>query len=294
MTRQADTPGEAADADGLLASGSRCVLAVRTAEGPLASPVPFWFDGTHLWTVANAARLRMRPGHQEPECAVYVPPSDTVASDAISGNQDASHGQTGLRAYGRGRVFGLAEPLGTLLHAPAISAALGALAARQLDRLAGYAQEATRMPPAWFREQRAVLRLTIEETETLAHPRPEGGLTPRLPPAVPAEVRRRLAGRRQVVVAADDEGLAASPALWGGDFTLSAIHGVTLSPGRRVAAVVEAEPDARSGRATGLTLSGRLDDGGRLRPEAASWWHGLEWGHADVTGPPDGGIELPD
>lgn len=290
MTQRTGTPGEAAGDDRLLTTGSRCVLAVRVSEGPLAFPAPFWFDGTHLWTVANASRLRVRPGRHEPECAVYVAPSEEAASGATSTHQDAPYGQTGLLAYGRGRVFGLAEPLGALLHAPAISAALTALAARQLDRVAGYAQEATRMPPAWFREERAVLRVTVEGSETLAHPRPEGGLTPRLPPAVPAQVRRRLAGRRQVVVAVDEGGLAASPGVWGQDLALTTTGKAALTPGRRVAVVVEAEP----AHATGLTLSGQLDDGGRLRPDEALWWHGLEWGHAEVTGAPEGGIELPD
>lgn len=294
MTQYTETPPDPADADDLLATGSRCVLAVRGAEGPVAFPVPFWFDGTHLWTVVKASRLRRGPSRHGLQCAVYVPPSDATASDATSGDQDALYGRTGLLASGRARVFGLSEPLGALLHAPTISAALTALAARQLDRVAGYAQEATRRPPAWFREERAVLRLTVEESEALAHPRPEGGLTPRLPPAVPAEVRRRLTTRRQVVVAVDEEGLAASPGVWGSDFALGTTREVGLSPGRRVAVVVEAEHGTRPAHSTGLTLSGRLDDGGRLRPDEALWWDGLEWGHAEVTGPPEGGIELPD
>lgn len=294
MTQQADTPGDAASAGGLLTTGSRGVLAVRGAEGPVAFPVPFWFDGTHLWAVVSASRLRLRPGHHEPECAVYVPPSDTTGPDATSGDQGDPHEPPGLLASGHGRVFGLSEPVGALIHAPTISAALTALAARQLDRVAGYAQEATRLPPAWFREERVVLRLTVEESETLAHPREEAGLTPRLPPAVPAEVRRRLAGRREVVVAVDEEGLAASPGLWGPGFALRAVREATLRPGRRAAVVVEAEPGTGPERATGLTLSGRLDDGARLQPDQAVWWHGLEWGHAEVAGPPEGGIELPD
>lgn len=294
MTEQGDTPSGAAGADALLATGSRCVLAVRGTEGLVASPVPFWFDGTHLWAVANASRLRLHPGHDEPECAVYVPPSDASPSEATSGDQDAHGSHTGLLAYGRARVFGLSEPLGALLHAPTISAALTVLASRQLDRVADYAQEATRMPPAWFREERTVLRLTVEDSHSVAHPHPKSGLTPRLPPAVPAEVRRRLTGRRQVVVAVDESGLAASPGVWGADFALSTVRELALSAGRRAAVVVEAEQATRPAHATGLTLSGRLDGGGRLQPDEALWWNGLEWGHAEVTGPAEGGIELPD
>lgn len=280
MMQEADTPPAAGDPGELLTTASRGVLAVRTDDGPSAAPVWFWFDGERLWAVANTARLGVAPSRRGPDCAVYVPPEA---------------GQRGLLVRGRGRVFGWSEPLGTLLHAPTIWAALGALAARRLDRVAGYAQDAARIPPEWLLEERVVLRVALDACETVAHPRPDSGLTPRLPPAVPAEVRRRVAGRRDVVVAVEgDDQVTATPAVWGPAFALTTAGGDTVAAGRRMAVLVEALSDGRPSRAAGLTLLGRSDDSGRLSPEEAVWWHGFDWGRVDAREPSEGGVELPD
>jgi hypothetical protein len=132
----------------------------------LASPA--WSDGAHVWLVADAV------------------------DQAFVGAGAAAllTGPSGLRALARGsvRAYGLHDPVGLALHGAAVAAALGALALRA----AGAVRRA--LPGSPF-----ALRLQVETLMVLERGADDGGIAPALPAAAPSDIRRALAGVRDVI-----------------------------------------------------------------------------------------------
>lgn len=192
---------------------------------------PAWSDGVHLWLVAASVEQAFAGG-------------DVSALLA---------GPSGTRAVARGsvRAYGLHDPVGLALHGAAVATALGALALRS----AGAVRRALPAPFA--------LRLDVEALTVLAEGTSEG-IAPALPAVVPSEIRRALAGVRDIVVTRPGGGVEA--ARWGGGFVLEGSWDRSWSDGP--AAAVLAAP----GGGIGLALEGELADG-ILRPARALWWH---------------------
>ncbi|MBA2318565.1 MAG: hypothetical protein H0V93_12430 [Euzebyales bacterium] len=262
-----------------LAEGSRCVLAVRGLRGPLAAPMAFWFDGEGLWTTTSGASVKAEVLRRDPTCVAYVPPADP--SDP------------GVVVRGHARVHSLRDPVALALHAPTISAAMTALAARNVGTLLGYAQDAPQIPLRWTPPNRVVVRLAAEEIEEITAPEPGPGIAPALPAQVPAVVRRALAGRRRIALAVDGGRLDVVPAAWGQGYRLTLPVGWGPADGVAACAVVDAEPRRRPTEVLGLALRGIVTDR-TLRPERATWWRGFDLATVDVPAPTDPGITLPD
>jgi len=192
----------------------------------LASPA--WSDGVHLWLVASSVEQAF------------------VGAGAAA----LLAGPSGIRAVALGsvRAYGLHDPLGLALHGAAVATALGALALRA----AGTVRRALPAPFA--------LRLDVEALTVLADGDSEG-IAPALPAAVASEIRRALAGVRDIVVTRPLHG-AVEPARWGGGFVLDG----AWSDGPAAAVLVA------PGGGTGLALEGELNNSA-LRPARAVWWH---------------------
>lgn len=191
-------------------------------------PSPAWSDGAHLWLVAASVEHAFLG----------------------AGVSALLAGPDGVRAVARGnvRAYGLHDPVGLALHGAAAATALAALALRA----AGAVRRALPAPFA--------LRLDIETATVLADGTGEG-IAPALPAIVPSEVRRRLAGVRDIVITRPLHGTV-EPARWGGGFLVEGSW-----PDGPAAAVL-----AAPGGTTGLALEGELA-GGALRPARAVWWH---------------------
>lgn len=266
-------PGE------LLDRASRCLLAVDGPDGPLLAPMAFWFDGAGLWMLTSRSPVEAAVLRRAPACVVYVSPLQEGASAMV--------------VRGRVRVFGPGDPLGLLLHAPTISAAMTALAARDVGSVVGYVQDAVRVPPRWSPGRRAVLRLAVEELEDIDPPAVGPGVAPALPTVVPPGVRRALAGCRRVAVAfRDGDALEVTPAVWSGGYELTTPPDVRIPEGAPAVAAVDAAPHAAHGAE--VAVHGQVRAGPRLQPEQATWWDGVTVTTAPVPAPTPGGIDLPD
>lgn len=264
----------------LLARASRCVLGARGRDGPAATPMMFWWDGSGLWMTTSSERLKTAGLDTDPACVAYVGP--------------LGEGQEGVIVRGRVRIYRPGDPVGLLLHTPTISAAMTALAVRNAGRLLGQARDAARIPPRLPRP-RVVLRLAVEGLRTVDPPDVDAGVAPALPTDVPAQVRRALAGQRRVVlVYADEAGLQATPAVWGAGYTLTVPASLTPPAGARAVAAVDVDPGRRPARAVGLAVAGTVSADGRLQPERATSWHGFSTETARVSAPAPGGVTLPD
>lgn len=263
--------------DELLDRASRCLLAVGAGSGPTLSPMAFWSDGAGLWMLTSRSAVGPASVRRAPDCVAYVPPLDPDAPGAV--------------VAGRARVFGSSEPLGLVLHAPTISAAMTALTARSPGSMVGYVQDAVRVAPRMSSGNRVVLRLTVDRLHGIDEPPAGPGVAPALPTVVPLDVRRAVAGVRRVVVAFHDgQALRVAPAVWSAGYALAAQ--VRIPEGARVAVAVglAAGPTVEAG----ATVHGRVGPDQRLVPEKTTWWHGVEVATAPVTAPAPGGVELPD
>lgn len=266
----------------VLAAGRRCMLAVSGRQGPVLSPMAYWSDGRALWLSAPGDSVKSEVLRRDDHAAVFVAGADPDTPGAV--------------AIGRARVFSLGDPFGLALHAPALAGAVAALALRNADAIAGYLADAARVPARFLPTGRVVLRLVPDRVDPAPVPVLGTGIAPALPPVVPAEVRRTLAGLRRVVVATDRGGLALAPAVWGPGMTLIVSEGVQLPVGAPAAVALDAQPDQRPTSAAGLSLSGTLTAGPALRPERLTWWQGFTL--RTVEGPfasaAAGGAALPD
>jgi hypothetical protein len=202
----------------------------------------------------------------------------------------------GVAIEGSARIFDLADPVGLLLHAPAISAALAALALTHRSAIAAYVRQVPRVPAAWMPQDRVLIRIRIDRARSRLTPQNVTGVGPALPTDVPAGVRRALTGERHVTVALQDAGtLVMQPAVWGRGFQLD--MGASVLPDADVPAsiLVGQHLDAGPARRVALLLRGTIGDGARFRPARATWWEGFTSGSAalrDLATTP--GIVLPD
>jgi len=233
------------------------LLAWGDTGGAQVTASAVWWDGDGLWLmVTQAPDSPEAPRNGEP--AVVLLP-------ATSGR-----GPVALR--GTLRVYGFHDPRALVLHWPAVIAATSTLALRGA-------------PGPWRTRARGLsprqlaLRVVAESIEVSAWT-DATTMTPALPVEVPAEVRRALAGVRQVAVFGP--GVAAiSSATWGPGL---ALDGAGVRPGP--AAVV-----ADDGDAAGIAFQGLVDAQGVLRPQRVRWWSADGSGHADVRPP---GLVMPE
>jgi len=269
--------------------GGRALLAVRGHRGPVLSPVAYWFDGAGLWFSTPADSVKVAGLLRDPVCAVHVPERQDAASD----------GDGGANARGHGRIFSLDDPRGLVLHGAAITAAVSALAARHAAGLRDLAQEALRQPARLLPHSRVVVRMEVEAAQWVRAPRPVAGIAPALPIVVPADVRRAVAGLREVVVAVEDAGgLSLTAATWSAGFALAPTEGEHLPVGALAAVALDSGWEEKPGRSTGLALAGALAEGPVLRAAAVTWWQGFRLQSADLpAGPQAGfrsGVTIPD
>ncbi|MGH8901747.1 MAG: hypothetical protein ACRDYA_08690 [Egibacteraceae bacterium] len=231
--------------------------------------LPCWSDGEALWLAPPGSHPVVDALRRAPDCAVWI---------------GGSGG--GVAATGLARVFGAGDPIGLFAHGPVIVLALAALAVH-------HPREAIR---AWLPPHLSIaVRLALRELRTVAPSSSPGpGIAPALPAVVPADVRRRLSGLRDVVVAGEGAaGLHIGHATWSAGFVLDG--SLPAAPGASVAVAVEA--GAHQGvhqGAVGVALSGELDARGALRPVQASWWSGPHSGTAPLSRPSRGAVTLPD
>jgi hypothetical protein len=268
-----------ADALAVLDANRRCLLAFRGRTGPILAPMAYWSDGEHLWMSTAGTTLKAERLLADDRCAVLV-----------TGDDGAS-----VSALGSARVFRPGDPLGLVLHGPAIAGAMAALAASNASSIGGYVQDAARIPSRFLPHNRVVVRVRLDEVASVAAPAVPAGVAPALPTVVPADVRRALGGQRRVAVAVDEPGLRVLPAVWSAGFALTAPDGHALPDGARAAVALDADPEARPTEVVGLSLRGAVADG-RLVPERATWWEGFSLATADVPAPSasSSGIVLPD
>lgn len=268
-----EPPGE------LLERADRCLLAVDGRSGPRLSPMAFWSDGDGLWMLTSRSAVPPAVLRRAPGCVAYVPPLDD--------------GEPGAVVRGRARVFGPGDPVGLALHAPTISAAMTALAARSPGSILDYVQDAVRVPPRWSPGNRVVLRLAVDGVAGIDPPPVGPGVAPPLPTVVPPDVRRAVAGIRAVVVAfGEGEGLQVSPTVWSAGYRLVTPPQVRVAEGVRAVVAVGLGSGPTAG--TGAAVHGRVGPDQRMEPDEATWWRGMEVTTASVTAPTPGGIDLPD
>ena len=268
----------------VLDAGTRCVLACEVAQqvggqrlGVAASA--FWSDGTGVWLALPAdgpvvAGLRRHGG-----CRLAVLPPEPDGAGAV--------------VDGVARVHGLHDPVGLAIHAPTLTAAMAALAARNAATVAAAVQDVTRDPSRYLPRNVVAVRVTVEQVVPVAWPAPAGAVTPALPAVVPAEIRRGVAGRHDIVLATlGPDGVEVGPAAWGAGFALTGPAGRGLPPGMEAAAVVEGPLLTRGWGTGGLALLGELVAGPALRAREALWWRGFEQARAEL--PAAAGVTLPD
>lgn len=248
------------------------------ARPPVVAPVAFWFDGANLWCTVPADGPAVAALDRDPACSAHVPPLEA--------------GGVGAVVTGQARVFSLRDPRGLLLHAPTLLTALAALGVGSAGRVAGRVTAGLRSPSRALPEGRVAVRVRVEGVRGVRALTPPPGIAPPLPPVVPPDVRRLVAGARQVLVAAAvADGLSLQPAVWGAGLALTPPPGAALPAAGAATVVVQGDSDA------GIALEGVLA-GGRLRPERAHWWsarsHGAAEVDADGTGGALGSITLPE
>lgn len=267
------------DAAAILDESPGCLLAVRGRRDPVIWPTAHWFDGTGVWLTTAADAAKVASLRRDPECAVAVPASDDGP---------------GVAATGRARVFTPAEPVRFALHAPAISAAMSALAARHPSELWHEATSPSRIAAHWPLHQRVVLRVVLDTLDIVQPPPRGAGVSPPLPTALPTDVRRRLGGRRAVTVLWDQPPLRLVSAGWAARFALTfAAGGARPAPGARVAVAVTDEA-ATPTTAAGAVLHGELGDGDVLAADRATWWRGFEVHRTDLPQSSATGVVMPD
>lgn len=290
----------------ILSEASRCVLAVAAHDGPRLLPSACWWDGAHLWTPLDARAAVVTALRGAARAAAWIP----------------GDGE-GVLASGPARVFGVGSPLRSALHAPGISGAVLGLGLRDPRAWTAPVPGGARRLPSALR-LRVLGRIEVSATQVLPVPaaggaRPGGGpiVSPPLPAEAPPQLRRALAGQRQVVVAlggADDSrtnvAVSAEPSLAPATWRAGA-RGIALDPpaGTGIDQALSGAGDVDGGRvvtclvdvglvsgqlgAAGIELRGRARDG-EVEVGAVTWWLGGRGGEAEVAPAVAGGIELPD
>lgn len=267
------------DAAAILDQSPRCLLAARGRREPVVWPMPQWFDGSAVWMTAAADAGQVAALRRDPACAVAVPP--------------AADDHPGVAAAGRARVFTPAEPLRFALHAPAIGAAMSALAARHTSGLWRYATRPSRLVAQWP-HQRVVVRVALDALDLVEPPMVQAGVSPPLPTVVPTDVRRRLGGRRAVLALWDQPPLRLATASWTAGMALTfAARGPRPRPGDRAAVALE-DQTATPHTAVGAVVHGELGDDGALTADRVTWWRGFEVHRTDLAGWASTAAVIPD
>lgn len=260
----------------VLDAASRCLLAVRARRGPRVTPKAHWFDGDAVWLTVADGSVEAATLRRDGECALAVPARGEVPA---------------VTATASVRVFGPDEPVALALHGPTISAALWALAGRNLGTLADKVTRLRPLPP-----RPVVVRASLTDLASAPPPPSTTGMAPGLPAELPADLRRRLGGHRQLMVAWDAPPLRMLPASWGQGRRLKfASAGPVPAAGERLAVALDDEGQ-RASDAVGAVLHGRLDDAGALQPDRITWWRGLAV-TTDELPPPSSNpppVQLPD
>lgn len=268
------------DAAAILDDSPRCLLAVRGRREPVIWPTAHWFDGSGVWLTTAADAAKIASLRRDPGCALAVPATDEAP---------------GVAATGRARVFTPAEPVRFALHAPVVSAAVSALAARHAGALWHETTSPSRIAAHWPPHQRVVVRVVLDTLDAVEPPPLEAGVSPPLPTALPTDVRRRLGGRRAVTVLWDQPPLRLASAVWGAGFalTFTAERSSRPRPGDRVAVAVTREA-ATPTTATGAVLHGELGDDDVLAADRVTWWRGFDVHRTDLPEPSSTRPALPD
>lgn len=270
----------------VLERGSRCLLGLHGARGPVLSPMAYWFDGTAVWMSTPARSVKVSALARDAHCALYVAPAGDEGPGAV--------------ASGRARVFSARDPRGLVLHGPTISAAVAVLALRNATSIAGYLADAPRIPSRFLPRNRVVVRVVLDDVEAVFPPALTPGIAPALPTVVPPDVRRALAGRRRVVLGIlDGDRVRLTPAVWragtGAGLPLSLPLRFDVAHDAPATVALDADGRGRPTEVAGLALSGSLTRPTALLPERVTWWHGFELSSADVpTAATSATITLPD
>lgn len=299
--------------DDVLRAARRCMLAFAGERGPLVTPMAFWSDGASLWMATSAssvkAQLAQKAGYpggvdtlaHETACAVYIPPvaeDIPVAEDAPVSTVRATgaHGfARGLVIHGSARIYTVDDPVGLALHWPVISTAMAALAVKNAASLTGYALDFPRTPLRWLPTNRVAIRVRMERVRPVAPPVPGPGIAPALPGVVPSDIRRVLAGQRQVALATGEgEDVTVQPAVLGAGFALEVEDPSSIMPGMPAVVAMDADPADRPAHVMGLALHGLIAQGPTLAAERATWWHGFDISGARIPERPAAGVVLPD
>ena len=268
--------------DTLLSHADRCMVAHRAADGPEVTPVACWSDGGGLWLTAERRGGMVAALRRDPACALWIaPPAGRAAGVAVDGTA---------------RVFDVSDPLGLVLHAPTVSAALTALALTHRAQLAGYLRDLPGAARAWLPPGRVLVRVRVDRARSRLLPEPVSGVGPVLPTELPAAVRRGLTGVRRVALATvRGAALTVQPAVWSAGFQLDV--GATVVPEAPMAACVAVAQEQAQDPANrvGLALHGTVDSAFRFRPVRATWWQGLSSASTELRAPvASSGLVLPD
>jgi hypothetical protein len=275
-------------ANAALLARSRCLVALPGPPGqpPRVVPAPSWFDGAAVWLAAPYDDELTTALRRDAACAVVLP--------VLPGGEGADGRVT--VAVGRGRVYSPEDPVGLVLHAPAMLAAGVALALRHSAGLPRWVARAARDPERLGRLgqlDRVVARVALDRVRTLDPPAAPPGIAPALPTVVPAEIRRALSGIRQVVaITHEDASLTVTPAAWSVGYALALPPSVRLTPGVPLTVAAEV-PSETPGPVAGLALSGTVGAGPALLPRTVAWWTDGTRGTAQVPAP-RGAVTLPD
>lgn len=263
----------------ILDAAGHCVLAFAERGEPVLVPMPFWSDGSALWLSLQSDSREVAALRRNATSAVYIARDEDTVATVVRGQP---------------RVFGLHDPVGLALHGAVISAAMAALVARHAGEVAGFVQDASRVPARLLPRNRVAVRIPIDARQETPRPDPGPGVAPALATVIPASVRRAVAGRRQVALATIFSGrLDVGPAAWSAGYRMIAPPQRRLDIGAPAAVLVHSDPQNRPTATAGLVLTGVLQSGGTFKPERATSWSGFELRTVDVPAERRG-IVLPD
>ena len=263
----------------ILDVAGHCVLAFVERGEPILVPLAFWSDGSALWLSLQSDSREVAALRRNASSAVYVARDEDTVATIVRGQP---------------RVFGLHDPVGLALHGAVISTAMGALLAHHAGEVAGFVQDATRVPARLLPRNRVAVRIPIDTRSDVPRPDAGPGVAPALATVIPASVRRAVAGRRQVALATITNGrLDVGPAAWSAGYRLTVPPQRRLDIGSSAAILVHTDPQNRPTATAGLVLSGVIGSGGVFKPERATSWSGFELRTVDVP-TERRGIVLPD
>jgi hypothetical protein len=267
--------------DTLLDNAEHCLLVYRDGGGPAMTLADCWSDGGGIWLTTSRRAAETAALRRDRRCALWIdPPTPSEAGVAVDGSA---------------RIYDLSDPVGLLLHAPAISAALTALALTHRAAIAGYVRHLPRMPATWMPHDRVLMRVRIDRARSRMPPQHVSGVGPVLPTELPAGVRRVLTSERHVALALQrDDSLLVQPAVWGRGFQLDVGASAVPEADMPACILVDQRRAVPSNRVV-LLLRGTVDGGFRFRPTGAAWSEGFSTGSAALGDPAtSSGIVLPD